>query len=209
MVSLCYIHENKLPNLYDEKRFITYIIIILAAHLTSFGRNITSYDGTAGLSNGYVVSFAQDGDGYVWVATEDGLNRFDGKRFKTFNRFNSGLSGNEFNSIEFSPGYPDSLWIATQRDGLCVYDRTTGLIKKSQNNKLRSPDITAIVPASDKGLLLAHYHFGIQYYDPSTSIVRNYDYSTIPGLPRGAWTVADAKIITLSMWAIRETASVW
>ncbi len=176
-----------------KKDLLHILIIVLAAHLTSFGRNITSYDGTAGLSNGYVVSFAQDGDGYVWVATEDGLNRFDGKRFKTFNRFNSGLSGNEFNSIEFSPGYPDSLWIATQRDGLCVYDRTTGLIKKSQNNKLRSPDITAIVPASDKGLLLAHYHFGIQYYDPSTSIVRNYDYSTIPGLPRGAWTVADAK----------------
>lgn len=176
-----------------KQRLTTYILLMLAARIAAPAHNITSYDGALGLSNGYVVSFAQDGDGCVWVATEDGLNRFDGKRFKTFDRFNSGLTGNEFNSISYSVAYPDSLWIATQRDGLCVYDRTTGRIRSSQTSVIRSPDITDIVPTEGSGLLLAHYHYGAQYYDPATLSARNYDYTTIPGMPIGAWTVAEGR----------------
>ena len=48
-----------------------------------------------GMSSNYVVSVAQDKKGYLWIATESGLNRFDGRQFNIYTKNNSGLSGNE------------------------------------------------------------------------------------------------------------------
>lgn len=57
----------------------------------------------AGLSSSYVNAMAHDKRGIVWVATEDGLNIFDGSRFipifKDENDPGRGLSGNELNTL--------------------------------------------------------------------------------------------------------------
>ena len=52
-----------------------------------------------GMSSNYVVSVTQDKKGYLWIATESGLNRFDGRQFNIYTKNNSGLSGNELNVI--------------------------------------------------------------------------------------------------------------
>ena len=39
-----------------------------------------------GLSNSYVVSITQDKHGFIWFATESGLNRFDGTSFVVYKR---------------------------------------------------------------------------------------------------------------------------
>lgn len=39
-----------------------------------------------GLSQNSVVSVAQDFNGFLWIATQDGLNRFDGEEFKIYNK---------------------------------------------------------------------------------------------------------------------------
>lgn len=41
------------------------------------------------LPQNFVSSIAQTPDGYLWLATTDGLARFDGKRFKVFNSLNT------------------------------------------------------------------------------------------------------------------------
>ena len=46
----------------------------------TYFRNFSVSDG---LSNNTVKSIAFDMDGFLWVGTEDGLNRYDGKTFET------------------------------------------------------------------------------------------------------------------------------
>ena len=70
------------------------------------------------MSSNYVVSVTQDKKGYLWIATESGLNRFDGRQFNIYTKNNSGLSGNELNVVLADP-YENKVWIGTQRDGLC------------------------------------------------------------------------------------------
>lgn len=40
-----------------------------------------------GLSQNSVISIAQDSTGYLWLATQDGLNKYDGRRFDVFNYY--------------------------------------------------------------------------------------------------------------------------
>lgn len=50
---------------------------------------IKSWTTVDGLPQDNVVNVAQTRDGYLWVATVDGLARFDGVRFKVFNKSNT------------------------------------------------------------------------------------------------------------------------
>ncbi|SDE43519.1 Signal transduction histidine kinase [Dyadobacter soli] len=54
-----------------------------------------------GLPQNSVKSIAQDQDGFIWLATEMGLARFDGQSFLTYNKEQSGLHSNQI--ISFTP----------------------------------------------------------------------------------------------------------
>lgn len=71
-----------------------------------------------GLSNNKVKCILQDKRGFIWMGTEDGLNRFDGTQFAVFRNQptnSSGISGNIITDLlEDQEGI---LWIATE-DGV-------------------------------------------------------------------------------------------
>lgn len=79
-----------------------------------------------GLSQGMIYDLMQDRQGFLWFATKDGLNRYDGYNFKLFTHdsYNEySISGNTCTSLlEDRKG---RIWIGTQKDGLNVYDPQT------------------------------------------------------------------------------------
>ncbi len=79
-----------------------------------------------GLSQGMIFDVLQTRDGFIWVATKDGLNRYDGYNFKVFSHdpFDAfSLADNQIICLfEDSRGW---LWIGTQNKGLDVYNRHT------------------------------------------------------------------------------------
>ena len=42
------------------------------------------------LSSSFVTQVYQDREGYLWIATRDGINRYDGYQFQVFRRENEG-----------------------------------------------------------------------------------------------------------------------
>lgn len=78
-----------------------------------------------GLSQGYVASVACDEDGFTWMSTLNGLNRYDGFSFQTWFEHGSGLKSNFVVNVKSDRrGF---LWICTTR-GLQIMDRKTGII---------------------------------------------------------------------------------
>lgn len=71
-----------------------------------------------GLPQNSVNAIVQTADGYLWFATQEGLVRFDGVRFTTFDTRNSGI----VNNFIFALAADDAgtLW-ASGRDGLSSY----------------------------------------------------------------------------------------
>ena len=73
-----------------------------------------------GLPQNLAERVLQTSDGYLWIATQEGLVRYDGIRFSVFDQSSStAFRAPEIN--DFVEGPKARLWIAT-RDGLVVYD---------------------------------------------------------------------------------------
>ena len=70
-----------------------------------------------GLPQNSVYDITQTADGYLWLATVDGLARFDGVRFQVFNRGNSpGIANNRF--ISLFEDVRGDLWAGTEESGV-------------------------------------------------------------------------------------------
>lgn len=98
----------------------------LSAQRLSF-KHLTVEDG---LSQNTITDIYQDSLGTLWVATQNGLNRFDGYTFETFESSNSDsltLSSNSINCLERGSG--TTLWIGT-KEGLCLWDQRLGRISR-------------------------------------------------------------------------------
>ena len=79
--------------------------------------HIDSWTTDNGLPHNAVRDILQTRDGYLWLATADGLVRFDGVRFTTFNRENSpGMSGNRITAL--FEDHDGELWMGS--DGLVM-----------------------------------------------------------------------------------------
>ena len=79
---------------------------------------ITTADG---LIHNTVKSIIQDRNGFVWIGTADGLNRFDGKRFVAYTHKNSDSTSLSDNYIaEIFEDHLGRIWICT-RNGLNIY----------------------------------------------------------------------------------------
>ena len=75
-----------------------------------------------GLSNNTVLSSLQDEDGFLWFGTKDGLNRFDGYRFKTYRGNSDPIHSLGSNYIQTLHEYKGIIWVGTDK-GLYKYDK--------------------------------------------------------------------------------------
>ena len=66
------------------------------------------FGGDEGLSQMVVESILQDDDGYLWIGTQAGLNRFNGRHFKAFN-IADGLHNDFINAL--AKGADGKIWI--------------------------------------------------------------------------------------------------
>ncbi|MDN5217254.1 two-component regulator propeller domain-containing protein [Fulvivirgaceae bacterium BMA12] len=77
-----------------------------------------------GLSNGLVQCVIQDKKGYIWIGTDDGLNRYNGHDFVVY-RHDPAISGSIVSNAirDLLEDRKGRLWVATE-GGLEMYDRT-------------------------------------------------------------------------------------
>lgn len=175
-------------------RKLTYILIAIlctqSLTISSQTTIIKRLGVNYGLSNSDVVSITQDRHGFIWCATEEGLNKFDGSSFISYYKDstqNISLSGNELNYV-YADKHDDIIWIATQRSGLNALYYTQNRLEvftdsnKKGKSQVTSNEITYISNSRSGNIWIGTYFNGISYYDKSTGLFTHYNQSTIPGL---------------------------
>lgn len=182
------------------KKALLSVLLCLPLLLSAQPYTIKQLGIREGLSNNHVVSIAQDKKGFLWFATEEGLNKFDGIRFISYYKEETvgkpSITGNELNCLLDDP-VDSILWIGTQRAGVNAYNYTndTFITYKHDGTNPESiitDDITKIVPASDGNLWICTYWKGIDYFDKQTGKFTHYNTETVEGLASNhIWSVAD------------------
>lgn len=152
------------------------------------------------LSNSYIIDITEDKNGYLWFATEDGLNKLEGGLFSSYykkdNSRSLNLTGNELNCLLDDPQDP-VLWIGTQRAGLNAFNYQTNqqtVFLHDENNpySIATNDVTDLAVAADGNLWVATYWRGIEYLDKKNGKFTHYNQQTVPGLPSNTvWTLVD------------------
>jgi len=86
--------------------------------------NFTSLTSRDGLLSNSVNAILKDRYGLMWIATDDGLNKFDGTNFTVYRHQaadSSSLRANEILALYEDPG--GNLWVATSGGAISQYDR--------------------------------------------------------------------------------------
>ena len=99
-----------------------------------------------GLPNNAIMDVVQTSDGYLWLATFNGLVRFDGLEFSVFN----GSTTTEFTTNSISAlvvDDKDQLWIGTNGGGLLKYQ--AGSFTRFDLDSIRGSIITSMVQGTN------------------------------------------------------------
>ena len=109
-----------------------------------------------------VFSILQTGDGYLWLATQEGLVRFDGVRFQVFNKQNTPeIRHNDvWKLLEDRAG---NLWVGTRGGGLVRYK--DGIFTRfSKENGLSDDSIQSLWEDRDGALWIGTRGGGLDRY---------------------------------------------
>lgn len=147
---------------------------------------IYRYSTEQGLSNNTIHSVLQDSKGFIWIATDEGLNKFDGKNFTRFaiNKGRYSLSHNRTQTMILAPD--GNIWAGTS-DGLNIYNYKSDSIIKVRNNtspmKLVYNDITALIANTDQSKIwMGTYGNGVNYFDWAKNEFFALTLPAIPGI---------------------------
>ena len=81
--------------------------------------NISSWTTDTGLPQNAIKCLIQTHDGFLWVGTQNGLARFDGRRFRVFDHASTPAMPH-CNVYSLAEDYDGALWIGTS-DGLARF----------------------------------------------------------------------------------------
>jgi signal transduction histidine kinase/ligand-binding sensor domain-containing protein/DNA-binding response OmpR family regulator len=133
-----------------------------------------------GLSQSTVNSMLQDSQGYLWLATENGLDRYDGDSIREYRRERGnehGLASDYIWSIaEDARG---DLWLATDGGGVARWDRRTEQFQlfrhdPHKSNSLASDAVRTLLIDAKGRIWAGTLDQGLDVLDPKTGDVRHY-----------------------------------
>ncbi len=129
-----------------------------------------------GQLQGAVNCTLQDKDGFLWVGTKDGLNRFDGYSFKTF--FNNPQDSTSISNNWVWTIYEDenrNLWIGTE-GGLDLFQKKTETFQHIKSNNKSNPitRVRSLKQDSIGNLWLGQLDHGLSMYNIKTRTIQNF-----------------------------------
>ncbi len=165
--------------------WVSSIFILLG--ITLFGKEsnekfISFSTGNGKLTHNTVEAIARDSFGYIWVATNYGLNRLDG--YQTDNFINNPNDSNSISSNHIKALLVDKsndLWIGTIGGGLDKYDQLTHnfIHFTPENSGISSPNISSIAEDKDGNIWLGTSGNGIAKLIKETGQFEQYKLSTV------------------------------
>lgn len=124
------------------------------------------YSTRDGLSSRNQTNIVQDNEGFIWIGTTDGLNRFDGHEFKVYRQIpgdSASLGGNEISSL-FIDSY-GTLWISTYYGGVFRYNKEYDNFSLIRDNRGDNIIVSSNIVEDNQHRLWISTYLGIYFFD--------------------------------------------
>lgn len=152
-----------------------------------------------GLSSNSVRALMQDKYGFLWIGTDEGLNRYDGTTVKLYRLKDRGA--NEAISSLYST--LNKIWIGTD-EGIYIYDYETEdimpfVLATSKNIHIET-NTNHIVEDKDKNLWFTTVGQGIFKYNTITNHLEQYEFKNENGLMASVLVDSENQIWAITNW---------
>ncbi|WP_378182279.1 two-component regulator propeller domain-containing protein [Aquimarina sp. SS2-1] len=134
-----------------SKKVVVYPLLFVALFIHAQNYKFHHYTLEDGLSQETINAIIKDSRGFLWLGTQDGLNRFDGDRFEIFKNeeLQNSISGNHITKLlEDDLG---NIWIGTGNNGVCVYDPSTKSIRRIHDTTIDMSAACSGIAKDNKG----------------------------------------------------------
>lgn len=129
-----------------------------------------------GLSQSTVLAGMQDSSGFIWIGTNDGLNRYDGRSFEIFKRSEDGAGLKDNWITALLEARDGRIWIGTYGPHLSIFDPRTGTFEHADLSFVTqsgySQNIITCLVEMPGGEIWAGTQDGIVIADPQTLMGR-------------------------------------
>ena len=168
-------------NIIKVKYFIL-IIFLLKVHQTCAQEQsliFQNLDSEDGLSQNSVLGILKDRYGFMWFATQDGLNQYDGFRFTIYKHKDQDVNSLAANSLfKLCEDIKGNIWVGTRLGGLSKFDRRTNSFRnykesKTNRNSLSSNRITALFQDRGNNLWVGTAN-GLNVFNENTQIFKRF-----------------------------------
>ena len=179
------------------------MLVFLAGTLMGQSFYFRKYQVEMGLSHNSVWCLLQDSYGFMWFGTSDGLNRFDGKKFKIFRNDNQEKFSLGNNSVQsLFEDKKQNIWVGTN-EGIYIYQRANGRFepfnKKTQYNVSISSEVKKIIQTGKGQIWIATLGQGIFIYDPKTdTLTQNSRYTSF------VWDISEDQTYRIYTSSLQE-----
>ncbi|WP_452223927.1 ATP-binding protein [Lacinutrix chionoecetis] len=128
-----------------------------------------------GLSQETVLSLLKDSSGFLWIGTQDGLNRFDGNSFTVYKNSQGDTASIVDNYINALLEHDNNtIWIGTATNGVCYYNPQLNIFNKVGKKRLNCTGIAK----DKKGRVYATYlDSGLSVFSIKNEAIEEFDVS--------------------------------
>ena len=137
-------------------------------------KNITINDG---LSQNSVVDIAEDTSGFMWFATQDGLNRYDGRNFLIFPKAFEDITTPENAQLGKITAFGHELWMVSKGGQIEVFDLYTqkfSPVRKLGKAEEPLPPVSDVHVDEKRNLWIGTLHDGLFYLNREKNELNRY-----------------------------------
>ena len=118
-----------------------------------------------GISQSTIEAIFQDSSGYIWLGTNDGLNRYNGYEYKIYNYEENQNSISHNGITDITEDDYGNLWVSTVQ-GVNKIDKSTEKISNytESNNKIKDDSTSEIIKTKDNKIIVGTYE-GLSIYN--------------------------------------------
>lgn len=136
-----------------------------------------------GLSHSNVRGIMQDSQGFMWFASHDGLNKYDGYKFTVYKNIPSDSSSLAHSGLwRIIEDRRGNIWVCTWGGGLNMFDRKTEKFihykhDKNNNNSISDDFVYCVLEDHEGKIWIGTINGGLNVLDVNTNTITRFQYN--------------------------------